>query len=426
MTGCSLCIYTDAGKLSRTETGRLMSKGEFASMSQLHKFSKMAPKPLAWGTFESDSATHFFLCEFIDLIEEVPDIVDFCEEVAELHRRSAGQSPGNGFGFEVVTCNGRVPQHVTWSASWEIFYTESLKQLFQQEAEVHGPCEEFDELLPIFYDRVCPRLLRPLETDGNTIEPILIHGDLWDGNVGVDAKTGLPVIFDASALWAHNEYEHHIWRGVRYKITRAFRREYFNYFPISPPEDDWDDRNLLYSVSADLHDSILYANTLNFRNLIITTIKQLIFKFSDGYTGSAPAKSGEIVNLQSTNEPVVEKADLDQEVPHLSAPEPTQVAGAEQDGQPDDHREQRDIVQEASVIAAEDALHEAGPKGVEQIQSESHIEPQKITFDANETSTKVHDSQDQTGGGVINQVQGKLEDLTVSAKEILGSGQGEK
>ena len=40
--------------------------------------------------------------------------------------------------------------------------------------------------------KVIPRLLRPLETGGRQIKPSLVHGDLYSGNVSVDAVTGGP------------------------------------------------------------------------------------------------------------------------------------------------------------------------------------------------------------------------------------------
>jgi hypothetical protein len=56
-------------------------------------------------------------------------------------------------------------------------------------------------------EKVIPRLLRPLETDGNQIQPCLVHGDLWDGNTSVDGATGKPLIFDACSSYAHHECE---------------------------------------------------------------------------------------------------------------------------------------------------------------------------------------------------------------------------
>ena len=143
---------------------------------------------------------------------------------------------------------------------------------------------------PALFEKVCPRLLRPLESEGRTLRPCLIHGSLEDGNIAVRAKTGQPIIFDASALWAHNEYELHIWRGTRYKIGRTFMKEYFHHFPISPPEEDWYDRNLLYSLVADLHSSTHFKQTERFRELLIQSMTELVTKYHDGYEGYAKRK----------------------------------------------------------------------------------------------------------------------------------------
>ena len=245
------------------------------------------------GTFESDPDIHFYLGEFVDLIDEVPDIVDFCKGVAELHQNSKGHAPDNKFGFHVPTCNGTVPRYTEWTSSWEAFFIEHLKLLFEQEEQVHGPCEEFAQMMPDLFEKVVPRLLRPLETEGRTLRPVLCHGDLWDGNASVDFKHGTPYAFDPSAHWAHNEYDLYMWRGDRYKFSKAFRKEYHNHFAVSPPEDDWDDRNLLYSVSADLHDSVLFRDTMNFRHLTIETMRILIGKYPNGYEGSAAQKGSE-------------------------------------------------------------------------------------------------------------------------------------
>jgi protein-ribulosamine 3-kinase len=62
-------------------------------------------------------------------------------------------------------------------------------------------------------EKVIPRLLRPLETGPVTLQPCLIHGNLWYGNTAIDLDTGKPITFDASALWGHNECEsslHHL------------------------------------------------------------------------------------------------------------------------------------------------------------------------------------------------------------------------
>lgn len=270
-----------------------MCHGEYESMLALYAVSpEFIPRPIGFGTFESDPEQHFFLCEFIDLDDELPHVVDFCAKLADLHRRSSAmapelKNPESKFGFHVITCNGTVPTHQIWEESWEAYYTDNIKHLVAWEEKLQGPSEKIRELLPTLYDKVIPRLLRPLETEGRILKPCLLHGDLWDGNTSVHAHTDAPYIFDASSFWGHNECDMAKMRGSRYRMRRMYMKEYTKHFPISPPEEDWDDRNLLYSLRADLHDSILFPATSRFRELLIVTLKQLTEKFADGYKGPA-------------------------------------------------------------------------------------------------------------------------------------------
>jgi protein-ribulosamine 3-kinase len=73
------------------------------------------------------------------------------------------------------------------------------------EIKAKGSDPEMEQLLPIIFDRVVPRLLRPLETDGRSVKPSLVHGDLWYANSGLDAESGGSLIFDACCFYAHNE-----------------------------------------------------------------------------------------------------------------------------------------------------------------------------------------------------------------------------
>jgi fructosamine-3-kinase len=77
--------------------------------------------------------------------------------------------------------------------------------MLKLEEEARGPSEELQQLSGPFFDKVIPRLLRPLETGGRTIKPVLLHGDLWLGNVSTQAESENPLLFDASAFWGHNE-----------------------------------------------------------------------------------------------------------------------------------------------------------------------------------------------------------------------------
>lgn len=65
---------------------------------------------------------------------------------------------------------------------------------------------ELAELMPVLFDKIIPRLLRPLESKGRTIQPSLVHGDLWYGNTGItDGDTKEGIVYDPASFWAHNE-----------------------------------------------------------------------------------------------------------------------------------------------------------------------------------------------------------------------------
>jgi protein-ribulosamine 3-kinase len=295
-----------------------MLQGEYESMKALHNISPdFVPYPLGYGTYERDKDMHFFMCDFIDIANKLPEKVRFCSKLADLHRRSQHlvqyglesstaatgreeegirSSGERKFGFPITTYNAKLPQNNTWSLSWEVFYLTQMRQLFDLEHEAQGPSSDLDPLLPSFYEKVIPRLLRPLETGRNALLPALIHGDLWHSNAAIrksSASQSLshhttteveePLIFDASAFYAHNEAELGMWRPERFEMRTDYIEEYFQHFPPSPPVEDWKDRNLLYSLRPDLQDSALFPSTTRFRELVIETVKYLVEKYQGGF-----------------------------------------------------------------------------------------------------------------------------------------------
>ena len=76
--------------------------GEYASMTALYAVTPdFVALPIAWGTYASNSDTHFFLCAFHNMSEELPDVKAYPAKVAELHRK--GISPNGKFGFMATT-----------------------------------------------------------------------------------------------------------------------------------------------------------------------------------------------------------------------------------------------------------------------------------------------------------------------------------
>ena len=182
-----------------------MVHGEYESMMLIHRtVPKFAPYPVAWGTC-TDPNRHYILFSFHELEKGLPPIPRLTYAVAQLHGLSRGKSPTGKFGFHVTTCNGTLAQDNTWTDTWEEFYVRGMKRMLDLEEKARGYSRELGEISEPFLNKVIPRLLRPMETGGRHIEPVVIHGDLWFGNVSSRKDIQDPLMFDSSAFWGHNE-----------------------------------------------------------------------------------------------------------------------------------------------------------------------------------------------------------------------------
>jgi protein-ribulosamine 3-kinase len=180
-------------------------KGEFQSTSAIYHITPdFCPRPIAWGTLRSEPDSHFYVCKFYNFTEGVPEPTSFCEKLASLH--SSHTSPEGKFGFHCATYNGNLPQDNTWCDSWEAFFDQGLRHVLKVREERAGPNYDLDMLRPVLFEKIIPRLLRPLESEGRRVQPSLVHGDLWCGNAGIiDETTDEGIVFDPSSFWAHNE-----------------------------------------------------------------------------------------------------------------------------------------------------------------------------------------------------------------------------
>ncbi|MCJ1398251.1 hypothetical protein MMC11_001448 [Xylographa trunciseda] len=244
-------------------TGKAMISGEFESLRELHKVCpEFIPKPYTWGKFfEEDPETYFLLEDFRENGEQPPEPVRFAARLAELHKKSV--SPTGKFGFHTTTCHGRVPQLTDcWEESWEVLFSKQLAHMIKLDEENHGVWPEFQRVCNLTLQKVIPRLLAPLQSDGRSIKPCLIHGDLWDEATLTDMDTGEPFIYDPASMYAHNEYEVGKWRSVRHRLSgKSYMRNYKREFLVSEPEEDWDARNQLYSLRFELGNSVRFNSS---------------------------------------------------------------------------------------------------------------------------------------------------------------------
>ncbi|EJT74841.1 hypothetical protein GGTG_08679 [Gaeumannomyces tritici R3-111a-1] len=251
---------------------------EYHAMAIIHKaIPDLAIRPIAYGTYVSNPNANFFLSEFRDMREELPDVEEFCEQIALLHKQAV--NPDGRFGWEWPVYAGSKPRTYPLSHSWEETFSAGLRATFELEEQTHGPDKDLAVLRDALFDELIPRLLRPLQSDGRSIQPTLVHGDLWHGNVRIDVRTGSPIIFDPCSLWAHHEFELGPWACHRHRIGEQYIQEYRRkHRNPSEPEKDFENRMLLYSINFDIQSSSNYPGNLVRREFVKESIRKLLYR----------------------------------------------------------------------------------------------------------------------------------------------------
>lgn len=200
-----------------------IAHGEFESTNELSSIMpENVPKAVAYGACAETPDRAFFLSEYRDMRDKLPSTAGLISLVAGIHKKT---SPNGKFGYPITTFAGKHPIDTRWCDTWEEFFTRCMKDVMQAELAVQGPNEELEHLSQKILNKVIPRLIRPMETDGRKIIPTLVHGDLWHGNVSVDNETNQPVVYDPCCFYGHNECEY---RGHydRFTTTRLSNQRY--------------------------------------------------------------------------------------------------------------------------------------------------------------------------------------------------------
>ncbi len=180
-----------------------------------------------------------------------PDPVEFVDIITRIHRET---SANGAFGYAQPTVIGKIKRTNSWQTSWGKAFACHLKDAFDYDRTTNGPWRKLRLVYEELVAHVVPRLLDVLQMGGRSITPALIHGDLWERNVGADKATGKTVIFDPGCFYGHNEMEFGTWRctwATHFNLKdRLYLSLYQKEMPPSEPAEEWDDRNRLYSIYA--------------------------------------------------------------------------------------------------------------------------------------------------------------------------------
>jgi fructosamine-3-kinase len=216
-----------------------MCQGEFESLKAAYAVSpSFIPEPYGWGKYDSPGTnnreTYFLLTEFRSVGQQPADPVKLASGLADMHQRSI--SPTGKFGFHVSTCHAKIAQAVnSWEDSWCALYTKHLSHVIDL-AVPFLQWPEFNIVSRLTLEKVVPRLLLPLQSDGRILKPSLIHGNCWDGNTAMDTSTGEAFVFDLCSFYGHNEYDTGNWRAPRHRLSNlAYIKNYKKKFPVSEP-----------------------------------------------------------------------------------------------------------------------------------------------------------------------------------------------
>ncbi|MEM6349020.1 MAG: fructosamine kinase family protein [Bacteroidota bacterium] len=168
----------------------------------------------------------YLILEFVESGARTPK---FWEQLGhglgQLHQRR-----GEAFGLKYDNYIGALPQINTQKGRWLDFFRECRLRPMVELAERKGQIDastmhQFDQL----YERL--PVLFPEEA------PVLLHGDLWGGNLMTGAN-GEPVLIDPAVYYGHREME----LAFMTMFDSQPESFYEAYEEVYPLEEDWEDR----------------------------------------------------------------------------------------------------------------------------------------------------------------------------------------
>ncbi|WVZ55173.1 hypothetical protein U9M48_005872 [Paspalum notatum var. saurae] len=188
---------TDAGPFfvkTNSRIGPEMFEGEALGLKAMYD-TKSIRVPLPYKVGSLPTGGSFIIMEFIEFGRSRGDQSALGRKLAEMHRAAKSDK---GYGFPVDNTIGSTPQINTWTADWIEFYSEHrLGYQLELASRRYGDSAIYEKGQRLIKN------IRPL-FDGAVLEPCLLHGDLWSGNISSDTN-GDPVILDPACYSIYSQ-----------------------------------------------------------------------------------------------------------------------------------------------------------------------------------------------------------------------------
>ncbi|KAJ9117809.1 hypothetical protein QFC20_000089 [Naganishia adeliensis] len=212
----------------------------------------LVPRLLGYGYDDDDQKQACMISQWFEMHGSWHDEMhqrELGKKLAQMHRYIPEAGHGGRFGFPVPTHCGVTEQDNTWEEEWETFFRDRRLGDLVRRIGDRAVTQSWERMK----QKAVPLLLSNIDPPPN---PVILHGDLWSGNVGLDAKSKSPVIFDPACYCGHNEAD----LGITHMFGGFSKDFYDAYHEVHPKSEPfYEKRQQLYELYHHLNHTLMFG-----------------------------------------------------------------------------------------------------------------------------------------------------------------------
>lgn len=181
-----------------------------------------APQVVKSGTFKNNG---YLVLNYLDF--GTGSQFELGQLVAQMHQKHAPK-----FGLDHDVLNAKNPKVNTWQTNWADFFIDQRLEVLVQKVKKKVYWNNYrDNLLKQFEEMIRDYYLK------HPVQPSLLHGDLWNGNIGFLAD-GKPILFDPDVFYGNREMD-----LAMTLLFGGFSTDFYQgYDSVYPLAQDWQKR----------------------------------------------------------------------------------------------------------------------------------------------------------------------------------------